>query len=60
MDLNFIDTSQNLSDLSEKDLYKISDDQEIAIEKSRKEIEDGDFHISEKVISEMRNSLKKK
>ncbi len=60
MDLNFINTPQNISDSSEKELYKISNDQEIAIEKSRIEIENGCFHKNEDVISEMREWLKKK
>ncbi|MNY63335.1 hypothetical protein D3C86_2002780 [compost metagenome] len=60
MDLNFIDTSHNPSDSSEKQLYKISNDQEKAIENGRMEIENGNFHKNEDVISEMRKLFKMK
>lgn len=60
MDLNYINTSQNFSDSSDKELYKISDEQERVIRESRMEIENGNFHKSEDVISEMREWLKKK
>ncbi|KQO29744.1 hypothetical protein ASF10_04330 [Flavobacterium sp. Leaf82] len=60
MDLNFINASQNLSDSSGKELYEISNNQETAIANSRIEIENGYFHKTEDVISEMREWLKKK
>lgn len=58
MDLNSINTSQNLSDSSEKELYKISDDQETAIENGRMEIVNGHFHKNEDLISELRQKFK--
>lgn len=58
MDFDFINTSQNFSDSSEKEPYKISDEQEAVIRKSWMEIENGNFHKNEDVISEMRKWLK--
>lgn len=58
MDLDFINTSQNFSYSSEKELYKISGEQEAVIRRSRTEIENGNFHKNEDVISEMRKWLK--
>lgn len=58
MDLNFINAPQNLSSQSEKEFYKISDDQKVIIENSRMEIKNGKFHKNEDVILEMREWLK--
>lgn len=59
-DLNFLNALQTIFDSSEKELYELSNDQKMAIEKSRIEIENGNFHKNEEVISEMREWLKKK
>lgn len=56
MDLNFINKHENTLDLSEE-YYEISADQKNAIERSRLEIENGQFHKNEEVISEMRKWL---
>ncbi|WP_264531690.1 hypothetical protein [Flavobacterium sp. N502540] len=53
MDSNFINAS-------EKKLFKISNNQKTAILASRIEIENGNFHKNEDVISEMREWLKNK
>ena len=58
MNSNFTNTSQNLSDLSEKEIYRISNDQKTAIENGRMEIQNKYFHKNEDVISEMREWLK--
>ncbi|BFM42825.1 hypothetical protein CFS9_14660 [Flavobacterium sp. CFS9] len=57
MNSNFIDTSENISDSSEKGLFKISNNQKTAILRSRIEIENGNFHKNEDVISEIRKWL---
>jgi hypothetical protein len=59
-DLNFLNALQTIFDSSEQELYELSNDQKMAIEKSRIEIENGNFHKNEEVISEMREWLKKK
>lgn len=59
-DLNFLNALQTIFDSSEQDLYKLSNDQKTAIESSRMEIENGNFHKNEEVISEMKEWLKKK
>jgi predicted transcriptional regulator len=59
-DLNFLNALQTIFDSSEKELFELSNDQKTAIESSRKEIENGNFHKNEEVISEMREWLKKK
>ncbi|WDF59619.1 MULTISPECIES: hypothetical protein [Flavobacterium] len=58
MDLNFTNKPQNLSDSSEKNLYKLSNDQETAIENGRMEIVNEHFHKNENVISELREKFK--
>lgn len=60
MDLNFLNALQTIFDSSEQELYELSDDQKKTIENSRTEIENGNFHKNEAVISEMREWLKKK
>ncbi|MBS7256672.1 hypothetical protein [Flavobacterium branchiicola] len=60
MDSNFINTRKTIFDSSEPELYKLSNDQKVAIENSRMEIKNGNFHKNEEVISEMRKRLKKK
>ncbi|PBI87567.1 hypothetical protein BSF41_30040 [Flavobacterium sp. ACN2] len=59
-DLNFLNALQTIFDSSEQELYELSNDQKMAIEKSRIEIENGNFHKNEEVISEMREWLKRK
>jgi hypothetical protein len=59
-DLNFLNALQTIFDASEQELYELSDDQKTTIESSRIEIENGNFHKNEEVISEMREWLKKK
>ncbi|SHG58455.1 hypothetical protein [Flavobacterium defluvii] len=59
-DLNFLNALQTIFDSSEQELYALSNDQKKAIENSRMEIKNGDFHKNEEVISEMREWLKKK
>ncbi len=59
-DLNFLNALQTIFDSSEQELYQLSNDQKTAIAKSRTEIENGNFHKNEDVISEMREWLKKK
>ncbi|TPG36349.1 hypothetical protein EAH81_19955 [Flavobacterium pectinovorum] len=60
MDLNFLNTLQTIFDSSEQEFYEVSNDQKIAIENSRIEIENGNFHKNEDVILEMRQWLKNK
>lgn len=60
MDLNFLNTLQTILDSSEQEFHELSNDQKIAIENSRVQIENGNFHKNEEVISEMREWLKKK
>ncbi|WP_264535538.1 hypothetical protein [Flavobacterium sp. N1736] len=45
-------------DSSEQELFELSYEQKTAIESSRIEIENGNFHRNEEVISEMREWLK--
>lgn len=59
-DLNFLNALQTIFDSSEQELYELSNDQKKAIESSRKEIRNENFHKNEEVISEMRKWLKKK
>ncbi|MEP6803114.1 MAG: hypothetical protein ABI892_01220 [Flavobacterium sp.] len=59
-DLNFLNALQTIFDASEQELYELSNDQKKSIESSRVEIENGNFHKNEEVISEMREWLKKK
>lgn len=59
-DLNFLNALQTIFDSSEHELYALSNDQKTAIESSRTEIKNGNFHKNEEVISEMREWLKKK
>lgn len=59
-DLNFLNALQTIFDASEQELYELSNDQKTTIENSRIEIENGNFHKNEEVISEMREWLKKK
>ncbi|MBE8727498.1 hypothetical protein [Flavobacterium hungaricum] len=59
-DLDFLKALQTIFDSSEQELYGLSSDQKMAIERSRKEIESGNFHKNDEVISEMREWLKKK
>ncbi|URM37752.1 hypothetical protein [Flavobacterium anhuiense] len=59
-DLNFLNALQTIFDSSEQELYQLSNDQKTAIATSRMEIENGNFHKNEEVISEMREWLKKK
>ncbi|OXA72448.1 hypothetical protein B0A67_07865 [Flavobacterium aquidurense] len=59
-DLNFLNALQTIFDSSEHELYELSNDQKTAIESSRTEIKNGNFHKNEEVISEMREWLKKK
>lgn len=59
-DLNFLNALQTIFDASEQELYELSNDQKTTIESSRIEIENGNFHKNEEVISEMREWLKKK
>ncbi|MFH6956244.1 hypothetical protein ACHRV1_02475 [Flavobacterium aquidurense] len=44
----------------EQQLHELSNEQKKTIESSRVEIENGNFHKNEEVISEMREWLKKK
>lgn len=59
-DLNFLNALQTIFDSSEQELYQLSNDQKTAIEISRMEIKNGNFHKNEEVISEMKEWLKKK
>jgi hypothetical protein len=59
-DLNFLNALQTIFDASEQELFELSNDQKKTIENSRIEIENGNFHKNEEVISEMREWLKKK
>ncbi len=59
-DLNFLNALQTIFDSSEQELYQLSNEQKTAIENSRLEIKNGNFHKNEEVISEMREWLKKK
>jgi predicted transcriptional regulator len=59
-DLNFLKALQTIFDSSEQALYQLSSEQQSAIEKSRNDIKEGNFHKNEEVISEMREWLKKK
>jgi len=59
-DLNFLNALQTIFDASEQELYELSNEQKTTIESSRIEIENGNFHKNEEVISEMREWLKKK
>lgn len=59
-DLNFLNALQTIFDASEQELYELSNNQKRAIESSRMEIQNGNFHKNEEVISEMREWLKKK
>ncbi|MFB9077900.1 hypothetical protein ACFFLS_04440 [Flavobacterium procerum] len=59
-DLNFLNALQTIFDSSEQELYQLSNEQKSAIATSRMEIENGNFHKNEEVISEMREWLKKK
>lgn len=49
--------SSNFIDKSQKKLFKISKDQKTTILTSRIEIENGNFHKNEDVISEIRKWL---
>jgi hypothetical protein len=59
-DVNFLNALQTIFDSSEQALCKMSPDQESSIEKSRIEIEAGQYHKNDDVISEMKEWLKKK
>lgn len=59
-DLNFLNALQTLFDISEQDLFQLSSEQIVAIQKSRNEINNGQFQKSDEVISEMREWLKKR
>ena len=59
-DLNFLNALQTIFDSTEQELFELSNDQKKAIESSRVEIVNGNFHKNEEVISEMREWLKKK
>lgn len=59
-DLNFLNALQTIFDSSEQELYQLSNDQKTAIEISRMEIKNGNFHKNEEVISEMKEWLNKK
>lgn len=58
-DLNFLNALQTIFDSSEQELYQLSNDQKTAIEISRMEIKNGNFHKNEEVISEMKEWLKR-
>ena len=60
MDLSIVNTLQTIFDSSEGEFYELSIDQKTAIENSRVQIENGNFHKNEEVITEMREWLKKK
>lgn len=50
-DLNFLNALQTLFDSSEQTLFQLSSEQQSAIEKSRNEIKNGQFHKSDEVIT---------
>ena len=59
-DLNFLNALQTIFDSSEQSLYKLTAEQEKAINIGRKQIENGEFKSNEQVMSEMRTWLSKK
>ncbi len=59
-DMNFLKALQTIFDSSEQSLYELNSEQQSSIETSRSQIQKGDFHKNEDVISEMKEWLKKK
>ena len=59
-DLNFLNALQTIFDSSEQSLFQLSVEQELAIDKGRDEIKNGEFFKNEEVISEMKQWLQNK
>ena len=59
-DLNFLNALQTIFDSSEQSLFQISTEQQLAIDKGRDEIKNGEFFKNEEVISEMKQWLQNK
>jgi len=58
-DLNFLQAVQTIFDAAEKNLYQLTQEQSESIEVSRKQIASGKFKESHKVLSELRQWLRK-
>lgn len=58
-DLDFLKALQTIFDSSEQGLYKLSEKQKEAIAEGREQIKRGEFEENDKVISEMREWLRK-
>lgn len=59
-DMNFLKALQTIFDSSEQSLYELNAEQQSSIETSRNQMQKGEFHKNEDVISEMKEWLKKK
>lgn len=59
-DLDFLKALQTIFDCSEQGLYELSEEQKEAIAEGREQIKRGEFEENDKVISEMREWLRKK
>lgn len=59
-DINLLNALQTIFDSSEQALFRLSPEQETAIEVGRNEIKNDQFFKNEEVISEMKQWLKKK
>ena len=59
-DIKFLKALQALFDSSEQSLFKLSPEQELAIQSGRAEISEGKYFENDSVISEMREWLTKK
>ena len=57
-DINFLRALQTIFDSSEKELFKLSSEQQKSIEISRKEILEGKFKHNDQVMDETREWLK--
>jgi len=58
--LNFLKALQTIFDASEESLYELSAEQQKSIQTGRNQINNGQFHSNESVISEMKEWLSKK
>ena len=59
-DLDFLKALQTIFDSSEQSLFQLSVEQQLAIDKGRDEIKNGEFFKNEEVISEMKQWLQNK
>jgi hypothetical protein len=56
-DINFLQALQTIFDVTDKNLFQLSDEQNASIEISRKQIASGEYKDNETVLSDLRQWL---